>query len=105
MEKSSGLYHINTKVLEGNSYDFDEEEIVTEDDMDTKLLYLYNGTTDERLKLKPELIKLLECPECGNWSLYFFNSLEESYVKYVSYQFEVHDHKAAPKSMDEILRT
>ncbi len=105
MEKTSGLYHINTKVLEGNSYDFDEKEIITESDMDSKLLYLYNNTTDERLKLKPELIKLLECPECGNWSLYFFNSLEENNVKYVSYQFEVHDHRAPPKTIEEILRT
>ena len=105
MEKTSGLYHINAKVLEGNSYDFDEEEIITERDMDTKLLYLYNSTTDERLKLKPELIKLVECPECANWSLYFFNCSEKKQVKYVSYQFEVHDHETPPKTMEEILRT
>lgn len=105
MEKISGFFHINTKVLEGNSYDFDEKEIVTENDLDTKVLYLYDKTTDERLKLNPELIKLIPCPECGNWSLYFFNCSEKNYNKYISYQFEVHDYKTTPKSIEEIIRT
>ena len=103
MEKTSGVYHINTKVLEGNSYDFDEVEIITENDLDTKVLYLYNDITHERLKLNPELIKLISCPECGNWSLYFFNCLEKNYVRYISYQFEVHDYKAQQKSIEEIF--
>ncbi len=105
MEKTSGLYHINTKILEGNSYDFDEEEIITENDMDTKQLYLYNTITDERLKLKPELIKLIECPECGNWSLYFYNTTDKKHTKYISYQYEVHEHKTTSQTLDEILRT
>ena len=103
MEKTDGLYHINSKILEGNSYDFDEEEIITENDLDTKVLYLYNEVTHERLKLNPDLIKLVSCPECGNWSLYFFNCMEKKYVKYISYQFEVHDYKTQPKSIEEIL--
>ncbi len=105
MEKSSGIYHINAKILEGNSYVFDEKEIATEKDLDTKLLYLYNETTQERLKLNPELIKLIQCPECANWSLYLYNSMDDKSVKYVSYQFEVHDHKTPLKSLDEILRS
>lgn len=104
MEKSSGVYHINAKILEGNSYAFDEKEIITEKDMDTKVLYLYNGTTDERLKLNPKLIKLTQCPECANWSLYFYNSMDKNDIRYVSYQFEVHDYKTPPESLDEILR-
>lgn len=103
MEKTSGLYHINTKVLHGNSYNFDEKKIITEDDLDTKVLYLYNETTDERLILNPELIKLIQCPDCGNWSLYFFNSIAKNHVKYVSYQFEVHDHKTSHQSIEELL--
>lgn len=103
MEKASGLYHINTKVLHGNSYNFDEKKIISENDLDTKVLYLYNETTHERLKLNPELIKLVQCPDCGNWSLYFFNSLSKSHVKYVSYQFEVHDHKTPPRTIEELL--
>lgn len=104
MEKSSGLYHIKAKILEGNSYAFDIKEIVTEKDMDTRILYLYNETTDERLKLNPVLIKLIQCPECANWSLYFYNSLDKKNIKYISYQFEVHDYKAPYASLDEILR-
>jgi hypothetical protein len=103
MEKNSGIYHINAKMLEGNSYVFDEKEIVTERDLDTKVLYLYNELTDERLKLNPNLIKLTQCPECANWSLYFYNSMDED-IRYVSYQFEVHDYKNPAKSLDEILR-
>lgn len=104
MEKASGLYPINTKILSGNTYNFDEEELITESDLDTKVLYLHNDITDERLKLNPELIKLVQCPECGNWSLYFFNSIAKNNVKYVSYQFEMHDYKSPPKSIEEILR-
>lgn len=104
MEKISGIYHINAKILEGNSYVFDEKEIIAEKDLDTKLLYLYNETTQERLKLNPELIKLIQCPECANWSLYFYNSINENNVKYVSYQYEVHDYKTPLKSLDDILR-
>lgn len=103
MEKSNGLYYINAKILEGNSYDFDEKEIVTEQDMDTKILYLYNDITEERLKLNPELIKLIQCPECGNWSLYFFNSIGKDYIKYISYQFEIHDHKMPWKNVQDLL--
>ncbi len=51
MEKSSGVYHINAKILEGNSYSFEEKEVITEKDLDTKLLYLYNEITHERLRL------------------------------------------------------
>lgn len=104
MEKSSGLYHIKSKILEGNSYSFDVKEIVTEQDLDTRVLYLYNETTDERLKLNPELIKFIQCEECANWSLYFYNSIDKNSVKYVSYQFEVHDFKTPLKSLDEIIR-
>ena len=105
MEKRSGLYHINTKILEGNSYNFDEIELITNRDFDTKVLYLYDDSTDERLKLNPELIKLVACPECGKWSFYFFNCIEKDSVKYVSYQFELHDHKTPLKSIEEIIRT
>ena len=105
MEKSSGVYNINTKVLEGNSYNFDEKEIITENDLDTKVLYLYNDTTHERLKLNPELIKLVSCPECGNWSLYFYSSIRKNYIRYISYQFEVHDYKTPAKSIEELFRT
>lgn len=52
-------YIISSKILEGNTYVFDVDEIITKQDMDTKVLYLYNETTDERLKLNPELIKLI----------------------------------------------
>lgn len=103
MEKKNGVYHISSKILEGNTHVFDVEEIITEQDMDTKVLYLYNETTDERLKLNPELIKLIQCPECANWSLYFYSSWNDKYIKYVSYQYEVHDHRIPSKSMDEIL--
>lgn len=65
--------------------------------------FFCNETTDERLRLNPELIKLVSCPECANWSLYFYNSTGDE-VRYVSYQFEVHDYKTPYMSLDEILR-
>lgn len=92
MKKNNGLYSVRIKRLDGTHYPFAEDEIDTEVDMDSDVLYLYNRVTDERLKLIPELIKLINCPKCGNWSLYFYSKLEGNEAKYISFQNEIHPH-------------
>ena len=92
MKKNNGLYSIRIKRLYGTHYPFAEDEIDTEVDMDSDVLYLYNRVTDERLKLIPELIKLINCPKCGNWSVYFYSKLEGNKAKYISFQNEIHPH-------------
>ena len=59
--------------------------------MDTKELYFYDPSTDDCLRLLPELIKLIDCPGCGRLSLYFYNSQNKNGIKYISYQDEPHD--------------
>lgn len=54
MKKNNGLYSVRIKRLDGTHYPFAEDEIDTEVDMDSDVLYLYNRVTDERLKLIPE---------------------------------------------------
>ena len=90
MEKNRGMYTIKSKKLKGNSnpsyYEFHSET-----DMDTKELYFYDPVTDDRLRLLPELIRLIDCPGCGRLSLYFYNSQTTNGLKYISYQDEPHD--------------
>lgn len=103
MDKNRGIYKINSKILEGNSYSFDAHQIETDIDMDTKVLYLYNPITDDRLMLYPELVNLIQCVECGNWSLYFYNSINESNAKYISYQYEIHEHNDSREALGKFL--
>jgi len=90
MEKNRGMYTIKSKKLKGNSYP-SYYEFHTETDMDTKELYFYDPSTDDRLRLLPELIQLIDCPGCGRLSLYFYNSQNKNGIKYISYQDEPHD--------------
>lgn len=103
MDKNRGIYTINSKILEGNSYSFDAYKIETDIDMDTKVLYLYNPVTDDRLMLCPELINLIQCEECGNWSLYFYNSLNGFNTHYISYQYEIHEHTDPREAIERFL--
>ncbi|AXV39099.1 MAG: hypothetical protein CIT02_01600 [Methanobacterium sp. BAmetb5] len=104
MEKNRGLYTIRAKLLKGNVYPFAEYKFHTETDMDSKVLYLYNPVSDDRLKLIPELIKMVECSDCGSWSLYFYNSLKDKYARYVSYQYEIHDYEDTEKEVEGFFK-
>ncbi len=103
MKKNNGLYTINIKKLEGTHYLFAEDKIDTEVDMDSEVLYLHNPVTDDRLRLIPELIKLINCPECGQWSVYFYNKVEKNRAKYISYQNEIHNHYGSKEELLKIL--
>jgi hypothetical protein len=56
-----------------------------------------------RLKLIPGLIKLINCKECGQWSVYFYNKLEKDYPKYISYQNEIHDYSGSKEDLLEFF--
>ena len=103
MKKNNGLYTTNIKKLEGTHYPFAEDKIDTEVDMDSEVLYLHNPVTDDRLRLIPELIKLINCPECGQWSVYFYNKVEKNRAKYISYQNEIHNHYGSKEELLKIL--
>ena len=92
MKKNNGLYNIRIKTLEGTNYPFSDEEIQSEFDMDTESLYLYDTISHARLKLLPELIKLIQCEKCAHWSVYLFSKVEKDKARYVSYQNEIHDY-------------
>jgi hypothetical protein len=92
MKKSNGLYFIKVKKLDGTHYPFAEEEIRSELDMDTESLYLFDPSSRYRLKLLPELVKLIQCEHCGNWSIYFYTKMDKNQVRYISYQNEMHDY-------------
>jgi hypothetical protein len=92
MTKNKGIYKIKVKNLEGTYYPFSEEFIETSSDLDTHTLYLYKKDTEERLRLLPELIKLVQCVECSSWSIYIYNKIERENARYLSYHMEIHSH-------------
>ena len=104
MRRSNGIYLVTAKRLEGTSYPFDEEQIITESDMDTEVLHLFDPASDTRMKLNPDLIKLVQCEHCGNWSVYFFSKMDGNKAKYRSFQTEIHDYYGAVEGLLETFR-
>ena len=90
MKKSSGLYTIKIKRLQGTHYPYAEQEIQAETDLNTESLYLYNSVSKARLELLSELIKLVQCEHCGRWSIYFYSKIDGEKSHYISYQNEIH---------------
>ena len=103
MTKEQEIYEIRVIRLNGACYPFIHDIIKTEKDMDTNSLYLYNPYTDERLKLKNNFIKLVQCEECSLWSLYIYNKIKNNKAIYRSYQSEQHDLKIQDISLEDIF--
>lgn len=102
-DKKGKIYKTKVKRLNGACYPFIHECISTTEDMDSKSLYLYNPSTNERLKLKSELIKFQQCPECSLWSFYIYNKVKHKKAIYRSYQTEQHDLKVPNKTIHDII--
>lgn len=98
MSKNRGIYTIKSRKLEGSQSQFPHYQFETEVDMDTHELYLYDPVTDDRLKIIPELLRLIHCPKCGTCSLYIYNRYKNGELNYISYQYEVHEYKEECKS-------
>ena len=103
MKKNNGLYFITVKKLQGASYPFQEITIKTDEDMDTDVLYIYSPSNEQRLKLKTEFIRLIECKHCGKYSLYIYNRLNRDSTHYISYQDEIHSYDDPKNPMKELL--
>lgn len=99
MKKSNGLYTIRIKRLQGTHYPYAEQEIQTETDLNTESLYLYNPVSKSRLELMPELIKLIQCEHCGNWSIYFYSTADSKKAHYISFQNEIHEYTCQPSGL------
>ncbi|MBD2161592.1 N-6 DNA methylase [Limnothrix sp. FACHB-1083] len=94
MKKTHGQYTINFKRLQGTHYPYSEEIITTEFDVNTESLYLFNLISKERLELISDFIKLIQCPKCGHWSIYFYSKTNSSKTKadYINFDNEIHDY-------------
>lgn len=99
MKKSNGLYTIRIKRLQGTHYPYAEQDIQTETDLNTESLYLYNPVSKSRLELLPELIKLMQCEHCGNWSMYFYSKADRKRAHYISFQNEIHEYACHPSGL------
>jgi hypothetical protein len=98
METNDGLYKITVKQLQGVAL-YINQEIETEISLDTRSLYLYNPVTNARLKFLPEFVKLIECPMCKNWSIYFYNNMDGESASYKCFQTEAHSHSEQIKGV------
>jgi len=103
MRKSDGLYTIKAKVLEGTHYPFAEDELQSETDMNTDRLYLVGHGRLDRLELMDELVKLVQCEHCGNWSVFFFSKADGKKANYISYQNEIHDYSCPPTGIVQTM--
>lgn len=107
IENNQLIYKMKVKRLNGACYPFIYEYIKTSKHMDRKSIYLYNPTTEERLKLKGDLIKLIQCKECTLWSLYIYNKINKTKKRstaiYKSYQTEQHDHLVEDINLYDLL--
>jgi predicted RNA methylase len=92
MKKKNGLYYIQVKKLMGTNDPYEDEVIESEIDLDTEVLHLFDPVTKSSLQLIPEFIKIIECNQCGHWSIYFYDKIEKDKARYVSYQNEIHDY-------------
>lgn len=103
MIKVQEMYQIRVQKLNGACYPFLYDTIATNKDMDSNSLYLYNPITDERLKLKDNFIKFIQCEECSHWSLYIYNKFKNNKAIYVSYQTEQHNLKISNVSFEDLF--
>jgi len=105
MKKSSGLYTIKIKKLQGTDYPYAEQEVQMETDLNTESLYLYNPISKNRLELLPEFVKLVQCESCGHWSVYFYNKTDDKKSQYISYQNEIHEYFTEPVGLLNLFIT
>jgi hypothetical protein len=92
MKKKRNTYEISYKLLEGNNNLFPEKMIKTDYDLETNILYLFNPKTNEHLPILSEFANLIQCMECGHWSMYIYSKISGNTAKYISYQTEIHHH-------------
>lgn len=94
MKNKGGFYHITTKKLDGPRYPFTDKVITVSKDMESDTLYLYDPITQNRLAIIPELVRMIECEQCGNNSVYFFSKIVNKRAEYTSYFNEIHSYNS-----------
>lgn len=88
-----GKYLVKTKILEGVHGISEEKELEFLKPLVSNNLYLYNFLTKEKLKLRDELIKLIQCSKCHSWSMFFVNQINGNKVTYINYQTDPHKYE------------
>lgn len=102
-KKKADLYEIMIKKLEGAYSSFASDKIFSNIDLETDMLYLYDSVSDDRLLLNPNLIKLVKCRVCGNWSVYIYDKFVNKKAIYKSYQVELHPYEEEAESLEDLL--
>jgi serine/threonine protein kinase len=81
-----GVYDLTATILTGPNPTFRRKQIQVEEPLDASRLYLLNDGSTRALALVP-LIRVMAGSKTGQDACYFFNRLQGSEVRWVSYHF------------------
>jgi hypothetical protein len=82
---SSGIHEYRVRVLQGPIMPFSERIIKTSLPMESNQIYLFHHGQTKPIKLLP-LVKLLKGTQTDRESIYFYNRIENSKCRFISYQ-------------------
>jgi Protein kinase domain len=85
MTRSGKIYDLTATILKGPNPEFPRRQMKLTESLDTALLYLVNDGNSSALELLP-FIRVLT-GQTGQAACYFYNRLEGSDVRWVSYHF------------------
>jgi hypothetical protein len=94
---TGGIHHYTVEKLVGSRQIFKQEAIATTEVMDANELYCYDVVTRRPLQLL-HFVRMLSAPESEEVACYFYNRLEKTGVRWVSYHFEKEAERIEPDS-------
>jgi serine/threonine protein kinase len=83
---SRGVYELTATILTGTNLAFRKKQIQVRQPLDATRLYLLNDGSSNALELVP-LIRIIAGSKTGQDACYFFNRMQGSEVRWVSYHF------------------
>lgn len=82
-----GIYRFQVELIMGTRTPFESDEVLTDQPMDYKHLYLLAEGSHQPLKLVP-FIQVMPSPKTAANACYFYNRAEGDRLRFVSYHFE-----------------
>jgi hypothetical protein len=86
-EYSAGIFHYRADRLMGSHQIFKQVQLESTAVMDSTELYFFDNTTRQPLRLV-HFFRMMAVPESEEVACYFFNRLEKTDIRWVSYHFE-----------------
>lgn len=92
-------YQYDVAKIMGNRLPFITMKLQTEKSLRTGNLYLLNKEKLKPLQILP-FIKIMESPKTGEWACYFYREVDESTVRWISYNYGIDPELYLPLERD-----